>query len=210
MTSTNHGRPRTRRPTGFGRRIPRPSDTASRSRTCASQTAPRLRALTECFRRRIQDHQRIRWARNWIKPLTTSTTALSQQHRRRAHHERELAKKETNPPTSTTTSTSQWQRDQDSTCDSELGKLVGARTNNHSTTRSIPDTAVYPNYKCTAVLIVCSQATYSRIRIQFQWNQWKQHASAARDLAKSGQGSGRAASTAVACSRCIKVESGTF
>ena len=57
--------------------------------------APRLQVLTECFERRIQDHQRVyfRWARNWIKPLTTSTTALSQQHRRRAHHERELAKR---------------------------------------------------------------------------------------------------------------------
>ena len=32
----------------------------------------------------------------------------------------------------------------------------------------------------------CTRIT--RIRIQFQWNQWKQHASAARDLAKSGQG----------------------
>ena len=95
LTSTNRGRPRRSVPTGFGGRITRPSDTASRSRKCVSRTAPRLRALTECFGRRLRDHQRvyIRWARNWIKPLTTSTTALSQQHRRRAHHERELAKR---------------------------------------------------------------------------------------------------------------------
>ena len=95
LTSTNRGRPRRSVPTGFGGRITRPSDTASRSRKCVSRTAPRLRALTECFGRRLRDHQRvyIRWARNWIKPLTTSTTALSQQHRRRTHHEREWAKR---------------------------------------------------------------------------------------------------------------------
>ena len=173
LTSTNHGRPRTPRPTGFGRRIPRPSDTASRSRTCASQTAPRLRALTECFRRRIQDHQRIRWARNWIKPLTTSTTALSQQHRRRAHHERELAKRRrTRRPLplrlrhngnviktlhATPSSASSWGRAPTITRLQDLSRIQ----------------------PCTRI---------TRIRIQFQWNQWKQHASAARDLAKSGQG----------------------
>ena len=69
LTSTNHGRPRRSAPTGFGGRISRPSDTASRSRKCVSRTAPRLRALTECLGRRLQ------------------------QHRRRAHHERELAKR---------------------------------------------------------------------------------------------------------------------
>ena len=69
LTSTNHGRPRRSVPTGFGGRITRPSDTASRSRKCVSRTAPRLRALTECLGRRLQ------------------------QHRRRAHHERELAKR---------------------------------------------------------------------------------------------------------------------
>ena len=66
LTSTTHGRPRRNGPTGFGGRTSRPSDTASRSRKCVSRTAPRLRALTECFGRR---------------------------HRRRAHHERELAKR---------------------------------------------------------------------------------------------------------------------
>ena len=40
------------------------------------------------------------------------------------------------------TTTATW--DDGSLC-SELGKLVGARTNNHSTTSSISDTAVYPN-----------------------------------------------------------------
>ena len=69
LTSTNHGRPRRSVPAGFGGRITRPSDTASRSRKCVSRTAPRLQVLTECLGRRLQ------------------------QHRRRAHHERELAKR---------------------------------------------------------------------------------------------------------------------
>ena len=66
LTSTNRGRPRRSVPTGFGGRISRPSDTASRSRKCVSRTAPRLQALIECFGGR---------------------------HHRRAHHERELAKR---------------------------------------------------------------------------------------------------------------------
>ena len=84
--------------------------------------------------------EKLDQAPNDIDNRTISTTSPTNTSRAR------VGEKETNPPTSTTTSTSQWQRDQDSTCDSELGKLVGARTNNHSTTRSIPDTAVYPNY----------------------------------------------------------------
>ena len=75
-----------------------------------------------------------------IDNRTISTTSPTNTSRAR------VGKTETNTPTSTTTSTSQRQRGQDSTCDSELGKLVGARTNNHSTTSSISDTAVYPNY----------------------------------------------------------------
>ena len=66
LTSTTHGRPRRNWPTGFGGRISRPSDTASRSRKCVLRTAPRLQVLTKCFGR---------------------------QHRRRTHHERELAKR---------------------------------------------------------------------------------------------------------------------
>ena len=46
-------------------------------------------------------------------------------------------------PTSNTTSKPQRQRGQDSTDDLELGKLMGARTNTHSTTSSNLDTAVY-------------------------------------------------------------------
>ena len=76
-------------------------------------------------------------------------------------------------PTSTTTSTSQRQRDQDSTSDLELGKFMGARTNHHSTTSSISDTAVY---------------TKPNTAVPGSGFQWKQNASAARDLAKSGQG----------------------
>ena len=84
--------------------------------------------------------EKLDQAPNDIDNRIISTTSPTSTSRAR------VGEKETNPPTSTTTSTSQWQRDQDSTCDSELGKLVGARTNNHSTTRSIPDTAVYTNY----------------------------------------------------------------
>ena len=48
-------------------------------------------------------------------------------------------------PTSNTTSKPQRQRGQDSTDDLEPGKLMGARTNTHSTTSSNLDTAVYAN-----------------------------------------------------------------
>ena len=89
-----------------------------------------------------------------------------------------VGEKKMTSPTSTTTSTSQWQRDQDSTCDSELGKLVGARTNNHSTTSSIPVTAVYTK-PSTAVPELPGSG------FEFQW---KLHACAQRDLAKFGQG----------------------
>ena len=55
-------------------------------------------------------------------------------------------------------------------------KIVDSlRTNHHSTTSSIPDTAVYTK-PSTAV---------PELRSGFQW---KQDASAARDLAKAGQG----------------------
>ena len=47
--------------------------------------------------------------------------------------------------TSDTTSKPQWQRGQDSTNDLEPNKLMGARTNTHSTTSSNLDTAVYAN-----------------------------------------------------------------
>ena len=55
--------------------------------------------------------------------------------------------------------------------------VVDNCTNNHSTTSSIPDTAVYPTH--TAV----PELPGSEFGLQ-----WKQHACAARDLAKSGQG----------------------
>ena len=60
---------------------------------------------------------------------------------------------------------------------STKNNYTASRTNNHSTTRSIPDTAVYPTH--TAVPELPGSG------FDFQW---KPHACAARDLAKSGQG----------------------
>ena len=152
----------------------------------------------------MQDHQRVyfRWARNWIKPLTTSTTALSQQHRRRAHHERELAKRRrtrrplplrlrhngnvTKALHATPSSASSWGRAPTITRLQALSRLQPC------TRSQVPR---YPNYRI-------------RIRVPVE--------AACMRAAGLGQvwprllRSGRAASTAVVCSRCIKVESGIF
>ena len=148
------------------------------SRTAAEKRADRFWRTNFPAKRHRFKKQKVRFAdgtkttsaHRVLRKATTTTSPTSTSRAR-------VGEKETNPPTSTTTSTSQRQRDQDSTCDSELGKLVGARTNNHSTTRSIPDTAVYPTHTAVPEL--------SGSGFDFQW---KPHACAERDLAKSGQG----------------------
>ena len=149
-----------------------------KSRTAAEKRADRFWRTNFPAKRHRFKKQKVRFAdgtktTSAHRVLRKAETTTSPTDTSRAR----VGRKEMTSPTSTTTSTSQRQRDQDSTCDSELGKLVGARTNNHSTTRSIPDTAVYPTHTAVPEL--------SGSGFQFQW---KLHASAARGLAKSGQG----------------------
>ena len=147
------------------------------SRTAAEKRADRFWRTNYPAKRLRFKKQKVRFAdgtkttsaHRVLRKATTTTSPTSTSRAR-------VGEKETNPPTSTTTSTSQRQRDQGSTCDSELGKLVGARTNYHSTTRSIPDTAEYPTH--TAV------PEFSGSGFEFQWK----HACMQQDLAKSGQG----------------------
>ena len=81
--------------------------------------------------------EKLDQAPNDIDNRTISTTSPTSTSRAR------VGEKKMTSPTSTTTSTSQRQRGQGSTCNLELGKLMGARTNTHSTTSSNSDTAVY-------------------------------------------------------------------
>ena len=106
------------------------------SRTAAEKRADRFWRTNYPAKRHRFKKQKVRFADG------TKTTSAHRVLRKTSTPQARVGEKETNSPTSTTTSTSQWQRDQDSTCDSELGKLVGARTNNHSTTSSNSDTAV--------------------------------------------------------------------
>ena len=146
------------------------------SRTAAEKRADRFWRTNFPAKRHRFKKQKVRFAdgtkttsaHRVIRKATKTTSPTSTSRAR-------VGEKETNPPTSTTTSTSQRQRDQGSTCDSELDKLVGARTNNHSTTSSISDTAVYTK----------PSTVVPELKSGFQW---KQDASAARGLAKSGQG----------------------
>ena len=114
------------------------------SRTAAEKRADRFWRTNFPAKRHRFKKQKVRFADG------TKTTSAHQVLRKATSptstSRARVGEKETNPPTSTTTSTSQRQRDKSSTCDSELGKLVGARTNNHSTTSSNSNTAVYPNY----------------------------------------------------------------
>ena len=100
--------------------------------------------------------EKLDQAPNDIDNHTISATSSTDTSRAR------VGGKEMNSPTSNTTSTSQRQRDQDSTCNLELGKLMGARTNTYSTTSSNSDTAVYtkpgtaePGYKIPVEAHAC-------------------------------------------------------